>query len=551
MPVTSESRRIDDLERLLDIARIAAAPLDPDGLAHLGVEKVLALTRSEVACLLLRERDALVERVAWGLDREVLARVGGEGGVLRRVVLDDAGIVLAEIPAGLRLSLPSGREAHLRGLLGVPLRHAGRPLGALFVGNPEEPYDEDDLRLLEAAGEILALGIVTSGRFGRAAAEAEELAVLGDLGRLVARAAALDEAGLYIAHAAEALLSLDTFAVITIDLGTRPHIGAPVIGAIEIETVGRRLEAAVEAALERPDATVFRPHVVEADGRRRSLYFAPLPGGERTFAVVGTGPAVEAGEYDRRMRLFHLLAAHAAGVIARFGGTPHKAAAPRPQAGADRLAEIGAMAAGIAHEVKNPLTALKGYAELLPARKTDPAFLERFGRVVLDEVARLDRLVGDLLALARPPAGPPREVDLARLAEGLAELVRPEAAAHSIEVAVEAAPARVRADAESLRRAVLNLARNAIEAMRETGGRLTLRTRVEGGEAALDVADTGPGISPAVRARLFEPFVSGRPGGTGLGLSIAARIVAGAGGRIEARSTPGEGAVFTVRIPAA
>jgi signal transduction histidine kinase len=211
------------------------------------------------------------------------------------------------------------------------------------------------------------------------------------------------------------------------------------------------------------------------------------------------------------------------------------------------------MAAGIAHEVKNPLTALKGYAELLPARKNDPAFLERFGRVVLDEVGRLDRLVGDLLALARPPAGPPREVDLRGLAEGLAELVRPEAAAAGIDVAVEtgASPATVRADAEALRRALLNLARNAIEAMRETGGALTLRVRREEGEALIDVADTGPGVPPDIRARLFEPFVSGRPGGTGLGLAIAARNVASSGGRIEARSTPGEGAVFTVRIPTA
>lgn len=551
-------RRVEDLRRLHDLARIAASPLEAEAMLHLAVEKILTMLRSEVACLLLREGErGLVERVAWGLDQAALRQAGGRRDPIERVVLDDAGFVLRDAE-GPRVSLVSGREVHLRGLLGVPLRQAGRPLGALFVGNPERPYDEEDLRLLEAAADILALAVVTARRFGRAAAEVEELAVLVDLGRLVA-AADPERAGTYVAHAAEALLSLDRFAVFRL-AGDRPETIAG--GRIDPDEVGRRLSAAVEADLERRDLLPFRPHLVDADGARRSVYLAPVgsPGG--LCVLLGIGAAVEAEEYDRRIRLLHLIAAHGAALVRAVPVHPAAAAGRAPDAAGGRPLDIDEFVAGIAHEVKNPLTSIKGFAELLPARKGDAAFLDKFGEIVLSEVARLERLVGDLLALARPRAAAPRPVALRRLLDGLAELLTPEARALGIEIEVDAPEGlAVRADGDSLRRAVLNLARNAVEAMRETGGRLTLQARREAGEEGeeddvaprilLEVSDTGPGVPPDVRARLFSPFVSGRPGGTGLGLAICARIVEAAGGTIEARSVPGVGATFAVRLMAA
>src|SRR6185295_10050047 len=224
-----------------------------------------------------------------------------------------------------------------------------------------------------------------------------------------------------------------------------------------------------------------------------------------------------------------------------------------------RLAALGQMAAGLAHEVKNPLSAIKGAAQLLgePAsgRAPDDASSEFLG-IILEEVERLDRVVRSVLDYARPKQGDFGLVNVNAVVDQTLRLLssdREGGCSYSTEFDGEVP--RVRADAEQLRQVLLNLIRNAGEAM---GGRgtitITTRTRrAETSERSVEIAitDHGPGITPEVRANLFVPFFTTRAQGTGLGLAISERIIQEMGGRIEVLTTEGAGSTFSVQLPPA
>jgi two-component system sensor histidine kinase HydH len=224
-----------------------------------------------------------------------------------------------------------------------------------------------------------------------------------------------------------------------------------------------------------------------------------------------------------------------------------------------RLAALGQMAAGLAHEVKNPLSAIKGAAQLLGeptlGRTPDDTSSEFLG-IILEEVERLDRVVRSVLDYARPPQGDHGLVNVNAVVDQTLRLLasdREGGCQYLTEFDGRLPP--VRADAEQLRQVLLNLLRNAREAMAGRGTiTITTRTRrAETSERSVEIAitDHGPGITPEVRANLFVPFFTTRAQGTGLGLAISERIVLEMGGRIEVLTTVGTGSTFSVQLPPA
>ncbi|HET7462149.1 MAG TPA: ATP-binding protein, partial [Longimicrobium sp.] len=215
----------------------------------------------------------------------------------------------------------------------------------------------------------------------------------------------------------------------------------------------------------------------------------------------------------------------------------------------ETLAALGTMAAGLAHEVRTPLSVIRGSAEIM-ARGASPGSRDaELGEFIIEEADRLGRLVDDLLAFARPrqPVRTPAELAsvAARLAEAWAR-----GGARSVRLATELRPAPVLADAEQMYEVALNLATNAAQAS-PPGALVRVATRTEGSDAVLEVEDSGTGISPDDLAKVWTPFFSRRPGGTGLGLPIVRRIVEAHGGRVELESREGRGTRVTVRLPAA
>ena len=224
---------------------------------------------------------------------------------------------------------------------------------------------------------------------------------------------------------------------------------------------------------------------------------------------------------------------------------------------AEKLAVIGRVAAGVAHEIRNPLTSLRMNIQLL-ARAARTAGDRGTADLLVAEIDRLNASVEGLLALARPARPLRVPTDLRALAGEVLALTAPQAEARKVSVEPPADPAVTapalwyRGDADALRGLLMNLVQNALAAM-PGGGTLSVRVRAEGSggtrAAVLEVADTGEGIPESLRDRIFEPFVTGRPGGTGLGLAIARKIAEDHGGSI-GFETGAEGTIFRVRLPA-
>lgn len=214
----------------------------------------------------------------------------------------------------------------------------------------------------------------------------------------------------------------------------------------------------------------------------------------------------------------------------------------------ERMAQLGEMGAILAHEIRNPLAGIKGYAQLLQEQlqaSSHAPFLE----MIVTETLRLEELVAALMAYSRQEQAPAEPVNLSGLTEHCLTLVRPEAAAGGVTLRAALPEGMVvTGNRHGLEQVALNLLKNALQAMPE-GGELTVEGRLAGGEVVVTVADSGPGIPPEERERIFEPFHTTRPRGTGLGLAVCRKIVEEQGGTITAGGQPGSGAVFTVTLP--
>ena len=220
---------------------------------------------------------------------------------------------------------------------------------------------------------------------------------------------------------------------------------------------------------------------------------------------------------------------------------------------AEQLAAVGHLAAGVAHEVRNPLTGIKLLVGAA-LRSADPTPLTREDlEMIRGEIERLERTAQGLLDFAKPARPSLQVLDLRGLIARAAEVVRPRADHQAVRLDLElpAGPLVARVDPDQFASLLSNLILNALDAT-PPGGRIYVGAGVSGaGMIELSVSDAGPGIDPAVADRLFTPFATTKPTGTGLGLSVARRIAEDHGGTLTAADRPGGGACFTALLPAA
>jgi two-component system sensor histidine kinase HydH len=221
----------------------------------------------------------------------------------------------------------------------------------------------------------------------------------------------------------------------------------------------------------------------------------------------------------------------------------------------EKLAAIGRLAAGVAHEVRNPLGVIRASASMLEESFAPGAEGQRACEFIRDEIDRLNGLITALLTFGRPTEPRVRPVVLERVIERALGLAGEELRRRDIVVehAAEATLPAVPADPDLLAQVVLGLLTNAAEAL-GGAGRIVVRTGVGGDAVRLEIADSGPGIPPEHAGQVFEPFFTTKPTGTGLGLAMAARIVGAHGGTIEVvagrgAGPAGTGACFRVRLP--
>jgi two-component system, NtrC family, sensor histidine kinase HydH len=218
----------------------------------------------------------------------------------------------------------------------------------------------------------------------------------------------------------------------------------------------------------------------------------------------------------------------------------------------ERLAAIGGLAAGVAHELRNPLTSVKLLLQHAASRPGDAVLPVAKLRLILDEVARMEGTIQGLLDFSRPPVLQTVRHDLCETVRRAANIVEGRAMAQGVNLDVElsAFPVIVDGDPQRLHQVFVNLLINGIEAM-PRGGSLRIHLRLDGAKSRVcaRVEDHGSGIPAEILPRLFEPFTTSKERGTGLGLAVSRRIVEEHGGVIEARNRPDGGATFEVELP--
>ena len=224
----------------------------------------------------------------------------------------------------------------------------------------------------------------------------------------------------------------------------------------------------------------------------------------------------------------------------------------------EKLASLGVLAAGVAHEIRNPLTAIKTRVFTLQRRLDAATPAAEDAAIIEREIERLERVVRDFLLFARPGEPEPGTLTPRELFREICELLAPELAQHAIELHAEDGgdDTTFRADPQQIKQVLINLIRNSAESI-DHDGRIVLRARRDrlplAGErrevVVLEVEDTGAGIPAEVRERLFDPFFTTKPAGTGLGLSIAMRILERHGGTLQFQTAPGSGTTFGLVLP--
>ncbi len=279
---------------------------------------------------------------------------------------------------------------------------------------------------------------------------------------------------------------------------------------------------------------------------------APMRQLRRGLARAGAGEAGVRIGLERRDE-FGRLGETVDALLAKDDAAAKEAARQRraldEQAG---FAEVGALAAQVAHEIKRPLAGIRGAMELIAQEYAMSDAEKGLLSKVDDELAHLDETIRDLLSLARPVGITPKPLDLHAVIDAALARVSGLPGADRVAVTRSYAPdvPALTGDATRLEQAILNLCVNAIEAMPE-GGRLGITTRREDGTVAVDVTDSGVGIPPENLEKVLQPFVSTKPHGTGLGLPLVARVVAAHGGRLSIDSAVGErhGTTFHIHLP--
>jgi PAS domain S-box-containing protein len=341
-------------------------------------------------------------------------------------------------------------------------------------------------------------------------------------------------------------------------IGVRPDLTVFLWNAAAEALAGR----AATRAVGRPLADLFGPearlvrHLAEtvrlAEGRAEAESAVELPDGRTVPVSLQTAP-------------LHGTAGDLRGAVAVLRDLSRLHALEAEVRRGERLAALGQMALALAHEIRNPLSAIRGVAQLLQAELGTGDYHEHLA-VMLAETDRVNRVMEALLDVGRPMRFDFARVNLHELLERVCLLAEPAARRHEVQIVRRYDPSlpALWADADRLVQVFQNLVQNGIEAM-PGGGRLTLTTRMSldplygkvdpgGGARPLVevlVADEGEGIPAELRDRVFDPFVTTKPRGLGLGLALAHRIVEEHRGALRVRSTQGKGTVFACYLPTA
>jgi signal transduction histidine kinase/putative methionine-R-sulfoxide reductase with GAF domain len=531
-------RRARETRALLEAGRAVTASLD----VARTVQVIMQQARSVLdvaSCSIARVRPGTDELVTVasldlpaGMAQQIRIRVGE--GIAGLAVQERRPVQSENLKVDPRVRYPHlASGSGFRSVMAAPLRVGDRAIGAISVFRKE-------VGRFSTAEEELLLALAD-----QAAIALEHARLYAEQERVVAeRTRELDAQRRF----GEVILETIPLGVFVLDPALRVvranRQGARVLGGLPAEGEAftsllpeghdAALATFLSAALHADEATSLEAEMTMA-AETRTLRFTAAPlgasGEAPTHLVVLVDDVTSARRLERQMLL------------------------------AERLSVAGRLAAGVAHELNNPLATIAGCAEALVARTKDPAFATQPGAadfrhylgLIEEEAYRCKEITGSLLQFVREPGSRRSPTDLNALIRKARALLSHQSRFSDRHIAEELDPELplVTANEGQLRQVFLGLAANALEAT-EGGGVLTIRSRRRRDEVEVEFEDDGPGIPEESLARIFDPFFTTKPPGqgTGLGLAIAQGIVADHGGRIEVTSRPGKGSLFRVVLPA-
>ena len=457
----------------------------------------------------------------------------------------------------------------------IPLRFDRGSRGVLNVANrPGRLFSEDELRFLDTLGHQIGLAVERARHLHAERVRNQEARAMAAITRAIGgsldipsilRAVVKTALELLEAERVYILLGSDPRRMTVGQLGGLIHPELREGERVDLNALDARLQARSleERETVRVDDAAATPGVNRALSERwqiRSALFVPFVAHDETLgllAVTGTRPRRWS---EAHVEVAEALAAQAAVAVenARLYEEARAALSELKNAQAriihnEKMAVLGTFASGLAHEVRNPLNSISLQLSVLERRiarceATLAGQMAEVVDVIREEIRRLEVLVEDFLLFSRTDRIQYRPAQLDDIVGEVVNLMAPEAAANRVEVRQESdgAVPRMRMDAEKMKQVVINLVRNAVEAM-PRGGTVEVRTAMSGGRAQLVVTDDGPGLPTDVD--VFQLFVTTKPKGTGLGLSIVQQIVLQHGGEIDAGRGPGGGARFTIALP--
>ena len=530
-------RRARETRALLEAGRAVTASLDVSRTIRVILEEARSVLGADSCGLstIEPETDELVSVASLDLPPEMVSQIRlrvGEG-IAGRAVLERRPVQSADLHADARVRYPELPQASgFRSMLAAPLRVGERAVGAISVFRHDvHAFTVGEEELLLALADQAAIALeharLYSALEGMVAERTRELDAEKRFVEVVLETLPL---GVFVLDAALGVVraNREGARALACDAAARCPF-ARMLPADRVAPVEAFLRGAFET---RRVATIEQELVIAGEAKIFRLTVAPVESAAAavTHAVVLVEDVTRAKRLERQMLL------------------------------TERLTTAGRLAAGVAHELNNPLATIAGCAESLQGRlgegelaaRPELADFPHYLGLIEEEAYRCKEITGSLLQFVREPGSRREPTDLNALIQKAVELLAHQSRFAESHVVTELDPAlpSVRVNEGQLRQVFLGLASNGLEAM-EGRGTLTLRTRVVRGELEVEFEDQGPGIPEEHLARIFDPFFTTKPPGqgTGLGLALAQGIVADHGGRIEVASRPGKGSAFRVVLP--
>ncbi len=458
----------------------------------------------------------------------------------------------------------------------VPLLLEGQSRGVLNVAaQPGTAFSDEELRFFETVGHQVCLAIERARHLRAERVRNQEAHAMASVSKATGGSLDVHEVLQAVGESARELVAADRALIFlgsdprrveVAYLAGQPHPELRLGLTLDLEQRGSKLlrRALAESRAYRVD-DCLRDELADWTLARAwevsAAMVLPLRGRGRTFGLLALTRASPGGWSDEQFDLAEALSAQASVALenarlyeeARHSLDELREAQQRI-IHSEKMAVLGTFAAGLAHEVRNPLNSIALQLSILERRLTalEAGVADRLRQlvdVIREEIRRLDALVGEFLMFSRTSRLQYQNVDLDALLADIHGLLLPEAEARHVVLTLarpQREPPRLPLDAEKIKQVVINLVRNAIEALTD-GGTVTLAAALAAGHAVVTVRDTGPGLPEGLD--VFQLFVSTKPHGTGLGLSIAQQIVHAHGGELLAESRPGQGATFSVRLP--